>query len=115
MLELHDICVSDAPVNFNLTHQFLFGPRPRNTGLLYYFGGLHVLGLLVHERVALGKAALSQEFAFYIAADCCLTAGLLKSFFNDGVLLLDGSHTAHPKFVFKFNFKVYHGVLGFRV
>ena len=23
VLELHDICVSDAPVNFNLTHQFL--------------------------------------------------------------------------------------------
>ena len=49
MLELHNICVSDAPVNFNLTHQFLLGSRPRNTGLLYYFGGLDVLSLLVLE------------------------------------------------------------------
>ena len=95
MLELNDVRVSDAPVNFDFTHQLLLRSASSYARFLDNFCRLDILGLRIGELVALRKATFTEELPLDISTDGYLSTWLLESLFDNYVLLLDGSHTAH--------------------
>ena len=90
MLEAHDVVVMQRSVDLDLAHQLLLGARLSEGGLRNDLGGRDSLGLEVGELVALGKAALAQEFAaeVFLDADVAVELDDLLLYDDLGVVLV---------------------------
>lgn len=89
VLEPNNMLVVQGPMDLDLTHQFLFGPRFRQGGLINYLGSGHFASLRICELVALGKTTLSQELASNVLlyANVAIEADYLL-FDNDRIALI---------------------------
>jgi len=68
VLELDDVEVLNGSMDLDLAHKLLLGPTLGEGCFLNYLGCSHLLGVLLHELVTLGKASFSEEFPFDVLA-----------------------------------------------
>lgn len=68
VLELDDVEVLYGSVDLDLAHKLLLGPALGEGCFLNYLGCSHLLGVLLHKFVTLGKASFSEEFALDVLA-----------------------------------------------
>lgn len=78
-----DIAVLDTPVNFDFTHQFLFGTTLSQAALLNDLGSMYELGLGIDEFETFCEASLAEEFALHIAPDPDFSALLFVFLFHN--------------------------------
>ena len=86
MLKVAHIAMLDAAMNLNLTHELLFGSALRQTALLNNLSCVNETRIGIYELVALGEAALAQEFALNVPSDTNLARAVLFEFLlHDGL------------------------------
>ena len=86
MLKTNNIGMMKGPMNFNFTHQLLFGPCFGQRAFLNNFGSQYVQTGLVNNLVDLGESSLSQELALLILFGFMLAIELDDPFFDDHLL-----------------------------
>lgn len=69
MLKSHDVLVMKRTMDFDLTHQFLFGSRFGQSRFVDDFGSWNFASFCIGELVTFGKAAFTEELTFDILFD----------------------------------------------
>ena len=82
MHKLGDIRVLDRSMNLDLTHELLLSPAPLQRGLLYDLGSRNLLGLALHELIALGETTFTKEFTFHVLSIRDLSILMLDPLLN---------------------------------
>jgi hypothetical protein len=85
VLEADDVAVVEGPMNFDLAHELLLGPRLRQRRLVDYLGRRDAPRLRIRELVALGEAALAQEFSSEVLLDTNVAVEADDLLLNDDV------------------------------
>lgn len=76
-------------MDFDLTHQFLFGSRLGQCCLINYFGSLQFPSFSISELIALGESTLSEELSsdIFLDANVAVKSNNLL-LYNDGITLI---------------------------
>ena len=85
MLKSDDVGVMQGPVDLDLTHELLFGPRLGQSSLVDNFGSRNSFGLLIGEFVTFGETTFSQELSSNVSFDANIAVESNNFFFNHGL------------------------------
>lgn len=83
VLEVAHISVLDTSMDFDLTHQLLFGSALRQRRFLDDFGCVDEVGLRVDEFETFCEATFTKELSFEVATDPDFATRLLEFLFDD--------------------------------
>jgi len=88
VLELYNISMFDWSMNFDFTHELLFGSALGQRWLLNNLWSMNLFCLSIDKLITLCKTTLAEEFALIVLAHSILTVALLVLFSDDSLFFI---------------------------